>query len=107
MWWLAEGVDEGKVAVVAGKRKSTGAEGFLPTQQLTCLLWLQGAESDIYELSHNCSITGLQQPVNIKRHTSTYLTTSAASGWLSTIRKPCLSRNLNQVRVGGGMFSRH
>ncbi len=54
MWWLAEGVDEGKGV---GKRKSTGAEGFLPTQ-LTCLLWLQGAESDIHELSHNCSITG-------------------------------------------------
>jgi len=43
MWWVAEGVDEGKGA---GRRKSTGAEGFLPTQ-LTCLLWLQGAESDI------------------------------------------------------------
>lgn len=68
MWWLAEGVDEGKGA---GKRKSTGAEGFLPTQ-LTCLLWLQGAESESDIIMNSliiCSIAGLQA---VKRHTSTY-----------------------------------
>jgi hypothetical protein len=88
MRWLTEGVDEGKGA---GKRKSTGTESFLPTQ-LTCLLWLQGAESDIIMNSLIiCSITGLQA---VKQRTSTY-----HLSWLSTIRQPCLSRNLNQVRV--------
>ncbi len=95
MWWVAEGVDEGKGA---GRRKSTGAEGFLPTQ-LTCLLWLQQGAERIrhYELSHNdCSITGLSE-----RHASTY-----HLSWLSdsTTRRPCLSRN--QVK-SEGMFSRH
>jgi hypothetical protein len=100
MWWLAEGVDEGKVAVVQ-------ESGRVPAQKVSYLLssllayyGRRGAESDIMNsliivrlLDYSLSI--------IKRHTSTYLTTSAASGWLSTIRKPCLSRNLNQVRVEG------
>ena len=96
MWWLAEGVDEGRGA---GKRKSTGAEGFLPTQ-LTCLLWLQGAESDIIMNSLIiCSITGLQA---VKRHTPR-LTTSAPA-----VNDP-KAMPLTQLETGksGGMFSRH
>lgn len=47
----------------------------------------------VMKLSHNL-LDYWARDGFIERHTSTY-----HLSWLSTIRKPCLSRNLNQVRV--------